>query len=181
MHDPIESYWQLVEPIFSEIDIYHDEAAFAVSTASISRGVLLLYATHFCLSEIYNGGFLQFFWNSTGMIAPEATEGFRTIGMPKLASLLETAATRLGSPYPRDRDTRWDELLAASGLDEQELKGIFEDAPNRYLAFAKATRSLLWDEMDQQAWDLAEGENGGFQEAATRYAVNLHLQQSSRN
>jgi len=29
--------------------------------------MLLLYAAHFCLSEVHNGGFLQLFWNSTGI------------------------------------------------------------------------------------------------------------------
>jgi hypothetical protein len=171
MLDPIHSYWQLVEPVFSKIDISSDEATFLTSTTNIPRPVVLLYTSHFCLSEIHNGGLLQFYWNSTGLIAP-AIEGFKVIGMPKLASFLETAAAALGLPYPRDRSARWDALLAASGLDEQELKRIFEDAPNFYLAFAESTRTLFPDELNQQAWNLAKDENGGFQEAATRYAVN---------
>ena len=172
MADGISSYWDLVEPFFKLID-FTDPQTFAASTAIIPRGVVLLYATHYFLSEIHNGGFLQFFWNSTGLIAPEAIEGFIAIGMPKLAALLQATAAPLGSPYPRDRDPRWDALMMASGLHERDLKKIFGKQPNMYLAFAEATERLFPDDLNSEAWGLAQSENGGFQEAATRYARSL--------
>jgi len=64
----------------------------------------LLYAAHFCLSEVHNGGFLQLFWNSTGVLVPEAIEGYQALGMPKLAATFASAAGVLGSAYPRDRE-----------------------------------------------------------------------------
>jgi hypothetical protein len=172
MPESIHSYWELVEPVFDKIDIGSPEAYFASAT-SVSRSVLLLYAAHFCLSEIHNGGFLQFFWNSTGVIAPEAASGFSAIGMTELASVITSTAALLGLPYPRGRDERWDALLAASGIDEMGLKNIFEKSSNLYLAFDEATAPLSFDALDQQVWSLAQVENGGFQEAATRYAQSL--------
>ena len=174
--DAIRSYWDLVEPVFTLID-FTDPQAFAASTAIIPRGVVLLYATHLFLSEVHNGGFLQFFWNSTGLIAPEAMNGLITIGMPQLAALLQATAAPLGSPYPRDRDSRWDALLMASGRHKRDLKKIFKNHPNMYLAFAEATDQLFSDDLDRQAWQLAQSENGGFQEAATRYARSLNAMQ----
>jgi Domain of unknown function (DUF4375) len=167
--EAIISYWNLVEPVFSSID-FTDSERFAASTAGVPREVVLLYATHFCLSEVHNGGFLQFFWNSTGLIAPEVVDGFVAFGMPQMAALVRTAAAALGSPYPRDRDSRWDALLQASGRSQRDLKRIFKKNENLYLAFAEATEPLSYDAMNHQAWDLAKSENGGFQEAATRYA-----------
>jgi hypothetical protein len=87
MTQQIRSYWDLVNPIFSKIEL-DSPARYFASIAVVPRPVLLLYASHFSLSEIHNGGLLQFFWNSTGIIAPEAAAGFTSIGMPKLAAIL---------------------------------------------------------------------------------------------
>jgi hypothetical protein len=169
MAETMRSYWDVVEPVFKLIDL-RDQDSFFSTTAVMPRPVVLLYAAHFCLSELHNGGFLQFFWNSTGLIAPEAADGFIAIGMPKLASLLLDTAAPLGSPYPRDRDARWDALLMASGRGQHDLESIFKGSSNMYLAFEEATEPLRFDESNRQAWELAKSENGGFGEAATRYA-----------
>jgi hypothetical protein len=179
MSEGRSSYWNAIKQVYEASDIYSGEQAFFASTSPFSRPLVLLYAAHFCQSEVHNGGFLQFFWNPTGVLAPEAIEGFKLIGMPNLASTLELAAAPLGSPYPRDRDTRWDALLDASGLEDGELEDIFKDSPNLYLAYLKATEALGWDALNKEAWELAKTENGGFQEAADRYAS--HLKPSGSN
>jgi hypothetical protein len=125
--------------------------------------------------KFINGGFLQFFWNSTGLIAPESADGFNEIGMPKLAALVTAAAALLGSPFPRERDTRWDALLMASERSDQDLKRIFQGSSNLYAAFGEATEPLSFPAMNQQAWELAETENGS--ESRHSYAQSLHLAQ----
>jgi hypothetical protein len=122
------------------------------------------------LSEVHNGGFLQLFWNNTGVLVPEAIEGFNTIGMMRTAALLTKAALLLGSPYPRERDDRWDALLGASGRASEELEEIFEKTDNSYLAFVEATNTLPFDSLNEEFWDSATSDNGGFQDAATQYA-----------
>ena len=173
MAEPIQSYWDLIEPVWNEINIYDGEALFLESIQPISRPLVLLYAAHFCQSEVHNGGFLQFFWNNTGVLSPEATEAFKLLEMPQLASVLEAAATPLGLPYPRDREARWDALLVTSGLEADEIEQIFQKAPNLYLAYLKITESLDWDTLNKQFYKLFENENGGFECAADRYASGL--------
>src|SRR5579871_113035 len=74
MAESIHSYWDTIEPVWDKINIYEGEATFLTSIQPLPRPVVLLYAAHFCLSEIYNGGHLQFFWNNTGILCPEAIE-----------------------------------------------------------------------------------------------------------
>jgi hypothetical protein len=167
MTEQAKSYWQVVEPIFSMVDTT-DEAAFLKSTKLLARPIVLLCASHLCLVEIHNGGLLQFFWNSAGLIGPEIVEGFGLIGMPKLSALLTEVSAPLGVPYPRDRDDRWDALLRASGKDGRELQSMF-----KYLGFVAATQSLSI--RDKEAWNLATRESGGFGEAATRYCETRGL------
>ena len=175
----MESYWEVVEPLFSIIDFGNGPDAFAKSIAPIQRSSVILFSAHMCLAEVHNGGFLQLFWNNTGVLAPEGIEGFATIGMPRMAEILSDAARPLGTPYPRDRNDRWDAMLAASGYSNSELARIFKkykDEPKGlYVAFAEATKHLRFEKSDKLFWESAKTENGGFQEAATRFAQSSYL------
>lgn len=177
MPQKIGSYWELVEPFLSKIDIYNGPAEFAAAIADVPRPVVLLYAAHMCLSEVHNGGFLQLFWNNTGVLAPEAAEGFSTIGMLATASLVTKAAVPLGSPFPRDRNDRWDALLVGSGRKAKDLKRIFKKTDNLFIAFEEATETLPFEPINREFWESAKTENGGFQDAATRYARNIYIVQ----
>ncbi len=168
----MESYWEVVEPLFHQIDTGNDGTAFLESCISIPRSSVLLFSTHMALSEVHNGGFLQLLWNETGVLVPEAIEGFSTMGMPTLAAILKEAALPLGTPFPRNREDRWDALLAASGINSEELERIFKNAENFYLGFVTATSTLQFDKLDRRFWETAKTENGGFQSAATQYAID---------
>lgn len=170
MTNSINSYWNVIEPLFEAVKTGEDPEDYLSSIANISRPALLLFAAHMCVAEIHNGGFLQLFWNSTGVLVPEGIEGLTCIGMPEAATLLKDAASLLGFPYPRNRDERWDALLEASGLDARELGVIAKTQENFYLVFVEATKTLSYDNLNLQFWDRVAAENGGFQEAAARFA-----------
>ena len=175
MAEHTSSYWDAVEPVMEVPNIYDGPAVFLASFARIPRPIGIVYAAHFSLSEVHNGGLLQFFNNSTGVLAPEALDGFRAIEMPKLASVISTAMGVLGPEYPRDREARWDAILAASPLSGEEIERIFKEAKNLYLAYAKATEPLPFGELSRQVWQLAATEDGGFDVAATKYLAGLGL------
>jgi hypothetical protein len=140
-------YWSIVEPVWDAINIYEGPEVFRQTFDSAPRVPGLMFAAHFCQSEVCNGGFNQFFWNSTGVLAPEATEGFREIGQPQIAALLETAMDLVGSPYPRDREER-----------KERLSHVAEGA---------------LDALDERFFILIESEAGGFQNAADRYVDGI--------
>jgi uncharacterized protein DUF4375 len=86
----IEPYWEILEPFFAGIDTGGSPETYGEAIRQVPRPVVLMYATHMCLAEVHNGGLLQFFWKSTGIVAPETIQGFVAMGMPKLASLVKT-------------------------------------------------------------------------------------------
>lgn len=108
------AYWALVEPIWDSVDIYGEPDAFLRQYAAV-RPVQAahLFAAHWCQSEVYNGGFEQFFCNPTGVLAPEALEAFRLIGLSEWAESLEEAMRFFGDPYPRDDAVRQQILARA--------------------------------------------------------------------
>jgi hypothetical protein len=71
----MNSYWDLVEPVWDEINIYDGPDVFLETFQKVPLKIGYLYAVHFCQSEVCNGGFGQFFFNSTGVLAPEAVRG----------------------------------------------------------------------------------------------------------
>ena len=142
-----DTYWQLIEPIWNEVNIYDGPEVFLDSYSRIASEVAALYAAHFCQSEVCNGGFRQFFSNSTGVLAPEAVQGFHAIGQNRIADLVERAMLAFGSPYIRDRERRHE---------------ILENLPAR-----------SFDSLDEEFFSLIEKEAGGFEAAAEPYATTV--------
>lgn len=58
---------------------------------TLSPGFLAIYTTCWVGIEVFNGGFNQYFWNSSGDFAADAVAGFDLIGTPALARLMERA------------------------------------------------------------------------------------------
>jgi len=140
-------YWSMIEPFWDTINIGEGTEVFRRTFNLAPRQSGLMFAAHFCQSEVCNGGFGQFFSNSTGVLAPEAAEGFREIGQPQIAALIEAAMDLVGSPYQRDREERQAHL---SQLPEN-----------------------TFDPLDQQFFALIESESGGFQNAADHYVERM--------
>ena len=149
-----EPYWKVVEPIWEEVDIYSGAEAFTKSFMAVRREVGLLYAAFWCQSEVCNGGLGQFFGNSTGVLAPEAVEGFRALGQPQIADLLVQAMGLLGQPYERQR-TRRKKLLDLLPTDV-------------YDRIARPRGDL-----NKKFFELIHSESGGFEAAANRYARGI--------
>lgn len=141
-----EGYWQVIEPIWNNINI-DGISVFFDTYAKIPPKAALLYAAHFCQSEVCNGGFRQFFFNSTGVLAPEALKGFCAIGQNKIAELIENAMLPFGVPYARDREER---------------QSILDGLPVQ-----------AFDSLDEQFFSLIGTEAGGFEAAADRYAAGF--------
>lgn len=146
-HTELKEYWDIVGPVWNVIDIYEGPEVFQQTYNSVPRESGLMFAAHFCQSDVCSGGFEQFFWNPTGVLAPEAVEGFREIGLPQLAALIESAMEVLGPVYPRDRNER-----------KSRLSRIPE---------------VVFDALDETFFALIKSEEGGFEAAANRYVERM--------
>src|ERR1700722_15197167 len=94
-------YWSLIEPVWFPLNSSWDDGCeeFLRQFRAVRPEVGNLYAAHWCQSEVCNGGLHQFFSNTTGLLAPEALEGFRAIGLTDCAEILAEAMKFFGSPY----------------------------------------------------------------------------------
>jgi hypothetical protein len=144
-------YKTLVEPVWDKISIYDGPEKVLLEFGKAPQKSRTLFAAHWAQSEIMNGGLGQFFSNSTGVLAPEAVEAFRELGMPRCASILSDSMRFFGETYPRDRTKR-----------EQIFERFFEENGE--------DTDLVLEQEDAMAAAIEE-ENGGFKEAADRYAA----------
>jgi hypothetical protein len=110
-----DGYWKVLAPYWETIDIYDGAETFLATYAAAPQVPRALFAAHFCESEVSNGGFHQFFSNATGVLAPEAVEAFRLIGLTESAALITRAMEFFGQPYPREREERIERLGAVTG------------------------------------------------------------------
>lgn len=152
---PGEAYWQVVSPYWERVDIYRGGDAFLRTFANVPEPAGHLLALHWCQSEIRNGGLHQFFTNPTGVLAPEAAQGFRAIDKPAIAEIIETAMAVFGTPYPRAQNVRHQFLSSIPGntrdkwdpfvsLDRAFYKAIGDDVLFD-AADAYATRTMPLD------------------------------------
>ena len=135
---PGAAAWRLIEPHWEAVSIYEGPIVFLDGFARLSKAARHLFAVWWCDSEVCNGGFHQFFSNSTGVLAPEALEGFRAIGLIECAELVELALRKFGEPYPRDREARQAALkLIEPPSDSRQERDPFHNLNNLYYTAKK--------------------------------------------
>jgi hypothetical protein len=146
---PGETFWQVLSPYWEQVDIYSGGDVFLRTFANVPKPAGHLLALHWCQSEVCNGGFHQFFSNPTGVLAPEAAQGFRAIGLSAIADILERAMAVFGTAYPRALEMRhqflssipgktreeWDPFIALDDAFYEAMgDGVLDDAADAYAA-----------------------------------------------
>ena len=95
--------------------------------------------------EINNGGFHQFFYNSTGNETAAMIRALKKIGALKTADIVTRAAAKFpGGMPPRDRFKRQDLLLEKV---DPKIK-VFEELDQEFCAYPDDLQGLLEKFMD---------------------------------
>ena len=120
--DADEFYRTCIDEAFDEVNIYADAGALSEGLHEFPQWVGDLLCVHWLLSEFLNGGLMQFFINSTGILAPEAITALRRMRLPEAAEALNRAVEFFGSPYPRDKKDRYQILRGKAGLQFEDME-----------------------------------------------------------
>ena len=145
-----ERYWKAIEQAGEDVNIYDGPKVFLEQYGKLEPAIGKMLAVHWCVSEVCNGGFHQLFFNSTGLLVPEAADAFESFGMTRCASAVRRAVSRLGSRYPRERSSRVIRLYRAQLLS-------FESS------------ETLLDLENTEFYDCYDVEAGGYEIAGIRY------------
>ena len=139
---PGDRYWRALAPHAEVVSIYDGPEAFREQFARLPHGIGILLAAHWLDSEVCNGGFHQFFSNSTGVLAPEALAAFRTLNLDAAAEAVAQAIHFFGDPYPRERDVRQTMLESIPGESHAD-RNPFTELDERYYDALPSDRFLF--------------------------------------
>jgi Domain of unknown function (DUF4375) len=99
-----------------------DEADLAFDAlAGPQRDILLL---HFFLAESFNGSSHQYFFNSSGTMAPQLAEALDRHGLPSHARAVRAGMAAFPGDYPRDTDARRDVMAGFTGAQDDLLYAL---------------------------------------------------------
>lgn len=89
--------------------------------------------------EVNNGGFSQFFYNSSGDFSGELVAALTEIGALKTAEICKKALAAYGRELPADRDERCDLL---DELESDEIDELLEECDNAFYDYEDDLNAL---------------------------------------
>lgn len=116
--------WNAIEPMWDDFPIGGRFKAMSQFMDELTEGQAGLFSLDWCQKEIRNGGIPQLIYNSTGNLVPWAIEGFKMIGANKYANILSSAASKLGSEYPKSGSGRRKAYKVLSQEDKDEIERL---------------------------------------------------------
>ena len=88
--------------------------------------------------EVMNGGMHQYFFNSSGDLAPLAASALKRLGATQSLGLLESCMAKFGPVYPVDREKRGD-ILDRLGWDTDPFDSetrVLQELPEDFFRLA---------------------------------------------
>lgn len=128
---PFYHRWLLVQNV-SPFE-YWTDSEYDPALSDVPHDIQLLAAMSYGKSDIENGGFHQFFSNSTGVFAPEMIEWCERAGLHETAEVIREAVAFFGDKFPRSREVR---------------NRVLQEYPNRRESDDRDTIPI-----GQQVWD----------------------------
>lgn len=135
------AYPKYYMPYYDQFNFYDGRDEWLRSIEKIPEKAVNLFAVHWLHLEVCNGGFWQYFFNSTGTSAPEARRGFTAIGMPEVSVVVDKAMALLGSEYPGTKEARRE--IVGSPFDSEgfsDLDANFDDLDSRFYDLADTSQ-----------------------------------------
>ena len=138
--DPIGVLWS-----FLVATVFHDESG-REDVNALTASAKALYLAQILEAEVFNGGFHQYFSNSSGKHAHETLALLHELGVPRRADLLQRAIDKFPRKcVPPDREERNDELDKVGFQTLEALDGEYyalekaagEDLGERILSFMR--------------------------------------------
>ena len=101
----------------------------AAKLAALPTEQRTLFAMEIFNSEFENGGVHQFFYNSSGSVAPEVHAAFIELGLDRQAAIFKRALDMFGANYPRDMGKRRDKYFSHEGWSafDKPLSDLTDD------------------------------------------------------
>jgi hypothetical protein len=115
--------WAAIELVWDAVTIYEGVQILDAGLALATRPQRGLYAVWWTISEVRNGGFAQYYWNSTGVVAAHAIDGLRLLEASDAAAIVERSLEPFAAVDASDPDAR---RAVLQGLPDDQFSALDE-------------------------------------------------------
>jgi len=138
----MESIWNLTDTnefVIAMTEHLAEKTHYGEDLSVLSEAERIFYITQALEMEVNNGGFSQFFFNSSGDFSNELVDAFTAIGAIKTVAICQKAIDAFGRDIPVDRYER-QEMLAE--LESDELDAILGECDDAFYAYEEDLNEL---------------------------------------
>ena len=131
----MEHIWSLTDTndfVIAMVEHLDEKTQYGENMSVLSEAERIFYITQTLEMEVNNGGFSQFFFNSSGNFSNELVSAFSSIGANTTAAICQKAIAVFGRDIPVDRGDRQDMLAELESDEIDELLRECDDAIYAY-------------------------------------------------
>ena len=131
-NDNMEHIWKLTDTndfVVTMTEYLDNKTKYGEDMSALSEAERIFYITQTLEMEVNNGGFSQFFYNSSGNFSNELVGAFTAIGENATAGICQKAISAFGCDIPVDRAER-EEML--DELESDEINKILEECDSAF-------------------------------------------------
>jgi hypothetical protein len=109
------------------VDVLDEPVKYHRAISAIPSAIRNVICVELLIWQVLNGGFRQYFWNSYGITAQGAIQGFRAMGLETHAEVARQACALLGEHFPEERLARMKIVgeVGGSGIDFNAFDDAF--------------------------------------------------------
>lgn len=141
----MEHIWNLTDTndfVIALTEHLNEKTQYGEDMSVLSDAERIFYITQTLEMEVNNGGFSQFFYNSSGDFSNELVGAFTAIGANKTAAICQKAIDAFGRDIPVDRDARQEML---DELESDELDEVLEKCDDAFFAYEDDLNELNYN------------------------------------
>lgn len=138
----IDEIWKIEDVnsfLIAMLEHIEEKCEYGDNMGNLSEPERIFYITQACEVEVNNGGFSQFFFNSSGDFSGELEYAFTEIGAIKTAEICHTALNAFGRELPTDTEERR-KLL--DDLKNDKIDSVLNECDNRFYEYEEDLNSL---------------------------------------
>ena len=128
----IEQVWEIEDQnnFVAHMSLYIDEKCeYGDKIGKLNKKEKVIFMTKNLEDEVYNGGFLQFFYNSSGMFSNQLVKAFQEIGATYTADICQKAVRALKRRLPKNEERR-EKLL--DKIVDKDIENILSECDDMF-------------------------------------------------
>lgn len=118
-----------------------EKCGFGDDIRRLSDAERVIYVVYTLEGEVNNGGFAQYFYNSSGDFGYELEAAFQKIGASETAAICAKAVAVFGTAYPQDRAKRQDIMMSE---DNVHFSDIWSECDSNFFEYPEDTADMMY-------------------------------------